>query len=228
MRQSNHSMENKNLKLIDLGTPQYIILKRLMDIVGSLVFILVFSPVYLITAILIFLQDRHNPLYTQSRVGLLGKTFQTYKFRSMVHNADEIMRKDAKLYAQLRSGNNKIVDDPRITRVGKFLRKYSIDEFPQMFNVLLGQMSLVGPRPLRPDEFELAVNKSSENKSTLERICTVKPGITGYWQTHGRSNVDFDTRMKMEYDYATKKSLLLDIQIILRTPYAVLKGDGAY
>lgn len=210
------------------GSLMFKFLKRLMDIILSLGFIIVFFPVYIATAIAVYLQDYHNPIYRHRRLSRGAITFDTLKFRSMVVNADEIMKKDKNLYQQLRSNNNKAIDDPRITKVGKFIRKYSIDEFPQMFNVLFGEMSFVGPRPITEDEYEKYALVSDENKKRIDRILTVKPGITGYWQTHGRSNIDFDTRMKMEYDYATKKSLILDIQIILRTPYAMLKGDGAY
>jgi len=146
----------------------------------------------------------------------------------MVVNADEILFKDKELYEKMRSGNNKVEKDPRVTPYGRFIRKYSIDEFPQMLNVLLGDMSVIGPRALRPDEFALYENKSQENARKLEIMTSVRPGITGYWQVGGRSNIDFDTRMDMDCFYANKKSILFDVQIALKTPYAMIKGEGAY
>ena len=143
-------------------------------------------------------------------------------------NADEIMKQNADLYNQLRSGTNKVKDDPRITKVGKFIRKYSIDEFAQMFNVLFGQMSIIGPRPLRPDEYQLACDVSQEQKQKLQQIITAKPGITGLWQVSGRSNITFDKRLDLEVNYAKSRSLLLDLQIAIKTPLAILKGEGAY
>ena len=216
------------LKNVDGGTLYFRLAKRAIDIAGSAGFIICFAPIYIAAAIAVFLQDFHNPIYSQERVGRFGIVFTTYKFRSMVFNADQIMKQNVELYNQLRNDTNKVKDDPRITKIGKFIRKYSIDEFPQMFNIFLGQMSLVGPRPLRPDEYQLAIEKSAVNKELLDKILTVKPGLTGYWQTHGRSNIKFNDRMVMEADYATRKSILLDITIILRTPYAILKGEGAY
>lgn len=206
----------------------FIIPKRITDIIGSAVFIFCFSPIYIVTAFLIWQHDKGNPIYKQIRVGKNGKHFNAYKFRSMVINADEIMRNNPDLYNQLRSGTNKIIDDPRVTKVGKFIRKYSIDEFAQMFNVLLGDMSIIGPRPLRPDEYELACNVSPEQMQKLQTIITAKPGITGLWQVSGRSNIPFDKRLDLEVTYANSQSLLMDLQIAIKTPLAILKGEGAY
>ena len=130
----------------------YVSTKRLMDIVLALGFIIFFSPVYFLVAFIIWLQDRQSPFYYQDRVGVNAIPFKFYKFRSMVVNADDILLKDKDLYKRMRSGANKMVDDPRVTRFGKFIRKYSIDEIPQMLNVLKGDMSVIGPRALRPDE----------------------------------------------------------------------------
>jgi|694.fasta_scaffold01822_2 exopolysaccharide production protein ExoY len=201
---------------------------RLMDIILSLIFIFIFSPVYIIVAFLIYKEDRYNPVYFQTRIGLNKQPFKFYKFRSMVANADDIIKKDLELYNKLRSGNNKAVDDPRITKIGKFIRKYSIDEFPQMFNVLKGDMSIVGPRALRPDEFKLYEEKDSLNIKKMEVITSVKPGLTGYWQVGGRSDVDFETRMGMDMYYARNKSLLFDIKIMLKTPMAIVGAKGSY
>ena len=206
----------------------YIFLKRLIDIFFALTFIIVFSPIYLISTIIVFFQDYKNPFYTQIRVGQNKVQFKFYKFRSMVVNADEILFKDKKLYEQMRTGNNKVQNDPRVTKFGRFIRKYSIDEFPQMLNVLKGDMSIVGPRALRVDEYELYASKSFNNGEKLKIISSVKPGITGYWQVNGRSNIDFDTRIDMDCYYANKKSILFDLVILTKTPLAVLNGGGAY
>ena len=213
---------------MDIKFLTFDVAKRLIDICGSLAFIIVFSPIYIITAFLIWHHDKGSPIYLQIRMGQNGKPYKAYKFRSMVMNADEIMKQNADLYNQLRSGTNKVKDDPRITKVGKFIRKYSIDEFAQMFNVLFGQMSIIGPRPLRPDEYQLACDVSQEQKQKLQQIITAKPGITGLWQVSGRSNITFDKRLDLEVNYAKSRSLLLDLQIAIKTPLAILKGEGAY
>ncbi len=202
--------------------------KRILDIFLALAFMIVFSPVYIITAIAVFLSDFHHPIYSQERIGKNKKGFKFYKFRSMVVNADEILFNNPDLLEQMRSGTNKVKDDPRITKVGKFIRKYSIDEFPQMFNVLKGDMSFIGPRALRPDEFEKYEAQGSEERKKIDKLVTVKPGITGYWQVNGRSNVNFDKRMDMVAYYVDNLSFALDLKILLKTPKAVIAGDGAY
>ena len=204
------------------------LVKRIIDIVFAVIFIIVFSPIYIATAIIIYSQDRHTPFYFQKRVGYKGKLFDFYKFRSMVMNADDLLFKDPELYKQIRSGNNKIVNDPRITKFGRFIRKYSIDEFPQMLNVIKGDMSIVGPRALRPDEFELYESKSEKNSEKLKKITSVKPGITGYWQVYGRSNISFDQRIDMDYYYADHQSLWFESLLLIKTPIAIIKGEGAY
>ncbi len=205
----------------------YYFVKRMMDIAIACAFFILFSPLYIATSFLIWLEDRHSPIYSHKRIGKGMHPFEFYKFRSMVHNADQILFTDAELYKQIRSGNNKIKNDPRVTKIGRFIRKYSIDETPQMFNVLRGDMSVIGPRPLRPDELEMYITKSSENKEKLNIIYTVKPGITGYWQVSGRSEIDFDKRIDMEVEYARRKSILFDIWILLMTPLAIIKAKGA-
>lgn len=205
----------------------YFGVKRAFDILISIIFFVFAWPLLLIIAMLIWKNDKANPFYTHIRVGKNKVPFKIYKYRSMVVNADEILFSNKELYKQIRSGTNKIKDDPRITKIGRFIRKTSIDEFPQFLNVLKGDMSFVGPRALRPDEYELYEKKSKTNKDKLEMISTVKPGITGYWQVSGRSKINFDKRMDMEAYYAKNKSLIMDIVIILKTPIAVLKGEGA-
>jgi len=202
--------------------------KRAIDIFGSILFIIVFSPIYIGFGLAIWLQDFHSPIYTHTRIGQNRKPFTIYKFRSMVVNADAIMMQNKEIYNQLRSENNKIKEDPRVTKLGKFIRKYSIDEFPQAFNVLFGTMSWVGPRPLRPDELEIYRAKDEKTAKQFDVILTMKPGITGLWQVSGRSNISFDERLNLEETYAKSKSLALDLKIMVKTPLVALKGEGAY
>lgn len=205
----------------------YHLLKRILDILFSLTAFFFFWPVFLLIAVLIKLEDGGRVIYFHERVGKGGKVFRLYKFRSMVENADEILQKSPELYQQMRSGTHKMVDDPRITRVGRFIRKYSFDEMPQFWNVLLGDMSFVGPRAIQPDELEKYHREHPENGRSLNLILSVKPGITGLWQVTARSTVSFDERIQIEAKYAEKKSLLLDVWIILKTPLAVIQAKGA-
>jgi len=199
-----------------------------MDLILSIIFLVAFSPVFVVTGVAIWANDRNFPLYHHKRIGLNGKQFEFWKFRSMVINADDILFKNKELYTKMRSGNNKVEDDPRVTPIGKFIRKYSIDEFPQVFNVLIGDMSFVGPRALRPDEFDEYKGRNGVNAKKLSVMVTVKPGITGLWQVSGRSKINFDQRIDLECEYAKKKSIFLDLTILFKTPLAVIKGEGAY
>lgn len=195
----------------------YLFLKRLIDIVGSGLGILILMPVFLIIGILIKLEDpKGSVFFSQKRNGLNGKEFNMYKFRSMVHNAEDLLE-------SLMSKNEmdgpvfKIKDDPRITKIGKFIRKTSLDELPQLFNVLKGDMSLVGPRPPIPREV------IQYNKYQYQRLL-VKPGITCYWQISGRNNIDFDEWVELDLKYIKERNLFKDIYIILMT-LPVLLGD---
>ena len=199
------------------GNKAYLFLKRLIDIVGSGLGILILMPVFLIIGILIKLEDPKGSIFfSQKRNGLNGKEFNMYKFRSMVHNAEDLLE-------SLMSKNEmdgpvfKIKDDPRITKIGKFIRKTSLDELPQLFNVLKGDMSLVGPRPPIPREV------IQYNKYQYQRLL-VKPGITCYWQISGRNNIDFDEWVELDLKYIKERNLFKDIYIILMT-LPVLLGD---
>lgn len=205
----------------------YETVKRIMDVVISLFCLIFLFPVFLVIAFLIFLEDHGHFIYSQVRIGRYGKKFKLYKFRSMVKNADELLFSDPRLYEQMRSGMHKLNDDPRVTSIGRVLRKYSLDELPQFWNVLKGEMGFVGPRAYRPDELERYHQEHPENGRSLDIILSAKPGITGLWQVTGRSTVSFDERISIELTYATKRSLLLDLWIILRTPLAVLQAKGA-
>jgi len=210
---------------------EYTITKRVIDVAGSIVVGLIFLPISIVTAIAIVL-DSPGPVFadTPQRVGKNGTLFKLYKFRSMVVNAHEKLRSDpklAKLYSEYKKNSYKLTDDPRITRVGKFIRKHSIDEIPQILNVLRGDMSLVGPRPYYPDELVEQQRKYPHTKSLVRVVLSAKPGVSGHWQVSGRSEVNFDKRIKMDADYVKKRSLLMDISIILHTPWAMISGRGA-
>ena len=203
------------------------ITKRFLDIIISITALVLLSPLFLLIALVIWLEDRGPVIYSHTRVGRGRKLFRFYKFRSMVKNADEILFSDPKLYERMRSGSHKLTNDPRVTRVGRFIRKYSIDEFPQFVNVLRGEMSFVGPRAYRPDELERCEEEDVDIREALEVILSVKPGITGLWQVSGRSKLSFKERIQIEKLYANSHSLLLDFYVILRTPMAVVQADGA-
>ncbi|MCR8635970.1 sugar transferase [Paenibacillus radicis (ex Xue et al. 2023)] len=194
--------------------------KRCMDMIASSLLILFISPIYILTAIAIKLDSKGSIIYKQQRIGRNGKPFSMLKFRSMVSDADLLLKK-------LENKNEvdgiafKMKDDPRITKIGKFIRKYSIDELPQLFNVLLGNMSLVGPRPPLPYEVE---RYSDWEWRRLE----VLPGITGLWQVSGRSDLSFQQWMSLDIYYIENWSIAFDIKILLKTIPVVLKGEGAY
>ena len=195
----------------------YIVSKRIIDIIGSLAGLIFLSPLFLIVAILIKLEDpKGKVFFSQERNGKYPATFKMYKFRSMVHNAEELLEK-------LKDQNEqtgpvfKMKEDPRITRVGKFIRKTSIDELPQLFNVLMGDMSLVGPRPPIPREVEQYTTYQ------MQRL-GVKPGLTCLWQVGGRNSVDFDGWVELDIEYIKNRSLWLDIKLIIKTVF-VLFGD---
>ena len=195
----------------------YSITKRLIDIVGSLCGIILLSPLFLIVAILIKLEDpKGKVFFAQDRNGRYPKTFKMYKFRSMVHNAEDLL-KDLMDRNEQTGPVFKINDDPRITKVGKFIRKTSIDELPQLFNVLKGDMSLVGPRPPIPHEVD------QYNSYQMQRLA-VKPGLTCIWQVSGRNNIGFDEWVEMDIEYIKTRNLWLDIKLIFKT-VGVLFGD---
>jgi lipopolysaccharide/colanic/teichoic acid biosynthesis glycosyltransferase len=209
-------------------------LKRLMDIVGSLLAFVIFSPIFLAIAASIKLTSEGPVLFRQTRIGQWGETFTFLKFRSMYVKQAENPHKEyiEKLIKENASANGngaekaapvfKLTDDPRITAVGRFIRKTSLDELPQFINVLRGEMSLVGPRPPVPYEVEIY------DVWHRMRLLSVKPGITGLWQVVGRSTANFDEMVRLDLKYVTDWSLWQDIKIILKTPWVVIMGKGAY
>lgn len=202
--------------------------KRLIDIIGSIFAIFLLSPLFLIVAISIKL-DSPGPILadTPKRVGKHGKLFRMYKFRSMVQNAQEVLAANPKLLEEYKKNSYKIFDDPRVTNVGKIIRRFSIDEFPQFFNILHGEMSLVGPRAYYPFELEEQQEKYPNSRKFVKIILSGKPGVTGVWQVSGRSNINFDKRVEMDAWYVKKRLLLYDFWIMLKTIPAILSGRGA-
>lgn len=202
--------------------PVYDFIKRLFDVVISLFMVVILSPVLLAIAVAILCEDKGPVLYRAKRVGLHGRQIVVYKFRSMRLHADHLedMLSPAELEEYRK--NFKLEHDPRITRVGAFLRKTSLDELPQLFNILGGSLSLVGPRPVLQEETELY-------GQDRDLLLSCKPGLTGLWQSRGRSNVTYEdgARQALELQYVKERGLLLDIKILFWTVGAVLRMDGA-
>lgn len=197
----------------------YLFIKRIFDIVASSIGIIFLIPITLIVGLAIKIEDGGPIFFCQERVTKNGKLFKLIKFRSMVINA-EALRDSLEKDNEMDGPVFKIKNDKRITKVGHFIRKTSIDELPQLLNILKGDLSVVGPRPVIGDELE----KYGLDK---EKFLSVKPGLTGYWACHGRSNTTYDERMKMELFYVDNRSFSMDIKIIFETAISVLKKDGA-
>lgn len=202
----------------------YSVIKRLFDIICGLLGIIILIPVTLIIKIIsVCCGDFDSIFFTQKRIGKDGKEFNFYKYRSMVPNADKILFEMLENNPEIKAEydkNKKLKDDPRITRVGKIIRRLSIDELPQLFNVLKGDMSVIGNRPYLPREKE-------DMGEYFDDIVKTKPGITGYWQTSGREDVTFKTRLKLESYYSKNRSLGLDVKIFFKTFKAIFGGHGA-
>lgn len=194
----------------------YSLTKRVIDVLGSMIGIILLSPIFFVVAVLIKIDSKGSVIFSQTRVGKYGKEFKMYKFRSMVVNAEELKKK---LLAQNEMSGPmfKMKDDPRITKIGKFIRKTSIDELPQLINVLKGEMSLVGPRPSLPKEVE-------KFEPWMRKRLDVKPGLTCYWQVSGRNNIDFNDWMKLDIKYVEERNIYIDIKLIFKT-FFVLFGD---
>lgn len=198
------------------GFSFYEVIKRVIDVVCSFVGVLVLSPLFIVIAIIIKFTSKGPVFFSQKRVGRDGKEFKMYKFRSMVVNAEELKEKLA-AQNEMSGPMFKMKDDPRVTKVGKFIRKTSIDELPQLLNVLKGDMSLVGPRPSLPKEV-------AQFEDWMYRRLEVKPGLTCYWQVSGRNNIDFEDWMKLDIRYVKERNLWIDIKLIFKT-VGVLFGD---
>lgn len=203
-----------------MGKIAYSIFKRMLDIFGAIMGIVILSPILLVVAILIKLESKGKVLFTQKRVGLNRKEFNIYKFRSMVSNAEDL-RKNLEEKNEMSGPMFKMKNDPRITKVGKFIRKTSIDELPQLINVLKGDMSLVGPRPSLPSE---VLNFEPWMLKRLE----IKPGLTCYWQVSGRNSIGFEEWMKLDVKYVDEMSIWTDIKLIFKTLLVLFGDRNAY
>lgn len=209
--------------------------KRLIDIVGSIVALIIISPIIILFMILVKITSKGPVFYTPLRVGKGGKLFKMLKFRSMymyqingkwVH-ALKYLETHPKLKKEYQLNSFKLQNDPRITAIGKIIRRYSVDELPQLINVLKGDMSLVGPRAYQADELTHQQKVYPETKKHVKIILMARPGASGPWQVSGRSFINFDQRVAMDAEYVERKSLLYDIWIIIKTPLSMLIGTGA-
>ena len=202
----------------------YLILKRTFDILVSLIGLIFLLPVALVVKIAYMLTgDFKSIFFVQDRIGKNGKTFKFFKFRTMVPNADEVLFRTLeldKILAEEYKENKKLKDDPRITKAGKIIRRYSIDELPQLINIFLGDMSLIGNRPYLPRE-------RKDMGDSFDTIVSTKPGLTGYWQVSGRSDVTFKKRLELESYYSNNSGIRLDIKIFFKTFSAVIGTKGA-
>jgi len=219
-------MSNLGLQGTSVPTLSGEVIKRLFDIVFSLSVLIFCSPLYLILAILIAISSPGPIFYIQKRVGKNFKTFGCVKFRTMVQNADQVLAKMLEENPHLKQEfdeNFKLKQDPRITWIGKFLRYTSLDEFPQFWNVLMGEMSVVGPRPLVPDEL-------SRYGYRIQKVLSIRPGITGLWQVSGRNDIPYDKRIRMDVYYAGSHNWLMDLWIVVKTIGVMLfpRNNGAY
>jgi len=203
--------------------------KRIIDVIGASLCIIIFSPIMLMVAMWIKLVSPEGPIFADipNRVGKGGREFMMYKFRSMIPNAQKWLEDRPDWLRKYKENSYKLDPDPRWIRGAVFLRKSSIDEMPQFINVLRGEMSLVGPRAYFPFELRDQAIKYPHTRKYIDDVKTIKPGITGPWQVGGRSEIGFEERIKMDARYASRKSLLYDIFIILKTPFAVLSQKGS-
>lgn len=221
---SHQRVDHTTFQSLEDTSKIYSVIKRIIDIVGASIGLILTSPFFVIIGIFYLFGSSKGPiLFKQIRVGKHGKRFYIYKFRSMLVKAEEKLKADKELYEKYLRNNYKLEphEDPRITNLGRILRATSLDEIPQLINVLKGEMSLVGPRPVVEDELVEYGEKVSE-------FLSVKPGITGYWQVSGRSDVGYPERVGIELYYVYNQNLFLDIKILLKTVITVLMRKGAY
>ncbi|MFD2616168.1 sugar transferase [Terrilactibacillus laevilacticus] len=202
----------------------YFVFKRILDVFGALVGLILSMPLFLLIAFFYMFGEQKGPVFfKQCRIGLNGKEFYIFKFRSMVVDADKKLKTNKLLYQKYIANNYKLEpkEDPRITKFGQFLRKTSLDEIPQLINVLKGDMSLIGPRPVVEEELK-------EYGNELNRFLSIKPGVTGYWQVSGRSSVGYPERVDIELFYVQNQTFKLDIKILIKTISMVILRRGAY
>lgn len=223
-------MNNNTLNENELITKQneksivYLSIKRTIDILFTIIGLIIAIPIFIIISIISFFENPKGPIFfKQKRIGEYGEIFYIYKFRSMVLNAEEKLKNNKELYEKYIKNNYKLEphEDPRITTLGKFLRRTSLDELPQLINVLKGEMSLIGPRPVVEEELK-------EYGDRTDDFVSVKPGLTGYWQVSGRSDVGYPERVDIELFYVYNQSLILDLKIFIKTILIVITKKGAY
>ncbi|GFP74256.1 sugar transferase [Clostridium fungisolvens] len=198
----------------------YLFVKRIFDFISALIGIVLLSPFFLLLILWVKIDSKGPAIFGHTRIGTNGKNIKVYKFRSMVQNADEVFKNFTPEQKKEFEINFKLENDPRITKAGEFLRKTSLDELPQLFNILIGNMSVVGPRPIIQKEVE-------KYGQFADKLFSAKPGLTGYWQANGRSDTTYEERVAMDMYYIDNRSTLLDIKIILKTFSSVIKGEGA-
>ena len=198
----------------------YLVLKRIIDFIAALIGIILLSPIFLVISAIIRIDSKGPIVFGHVRKGLHGKDIKVYKFRTMYENADEIFRNFTEEQKKEFYINFKLDNDPRITKIGDFLRKTSLDELPQLFNILKGDMSIVGPRPIVEAEIE-------KYGKCADKLFSVIPGLTGYWQANGRSDTTYEERVSMDMYYIDNRSIALDFKIILKTFISVIKKEGA-
>lgn len=223
-------LEDKNIQTQEIAVKEknivndkktvYKAIKRVFDIVFSLIGMVLLSPVFFIIAVIIKLDSKGPVFFVHSRIGEKGKPIGIYKFRTMVNNAEDLIKSFTPEQKEEFERSYKLEDDPRITKVGDFLRKTSLDELPQILNILKGELSIIGPRPIVENELE----KYGDNK---DKFLSARPGLTGYWAANGRSDISYEDRMEMELYYVDNMSFKLDVKIFFKTIFAVLKKEGA-
>ena len=213
-------MSTKKYKEILTQKVLYISIKRIIDVVFSILALILLAPVFAIIALAIKIESKGPVFFKHTRVGKNGKIIKIYKFRTMVENAEELIQNFTPEQMKEYKEHYKLAKDPRITKVGRFLRKTSIDELPQFINIVKGEMSLIGPRPVVQEELK----KYGIN---TEKFLSVTPGLTGYWVANGRSCTSYEERMKMELYYVDNMNLKMDIKIFFKTIASVLRREGA-
>ena len=217
-----YALENtevSNENILKRQSP-YRYIKRFMDVILATIALVVLSPIFLIIAIAIKIESKGPVFFKHTRIGKNGKIIKLYKFRSMVINAEELIKSFTPEQMKEYKENYKLTNDPRITKIGKFLRKTSLDELPQLLNIIKGDLSIIGPRPVVTDELE-------KYGANTEKFLSVTPGLTGYWAANGRSCTTYKQRMQMELYYIDNLSLKMDVKVFFKTIEAVIKREGA-
>ena len=217
-----HALENTEVSYENILKRQspYRYIKRFMDVILATIALVVLSPIFLIIAIAIKIESKGPVFFKHTRIGKNGKIIKLYKFRSMVINAEELIKSFTPEQMKEYKENYKLTNDPRITKIGKFLRKTSLDELPQLLNIIKGDLSIIGPRPVVTDELE-------KYGANTKKFLSVTPGLTGYWAANGRSCTTYEQRMQMELYYIDNLSLKMDIKVFFKTIEAVIKREGA-